>query len=66
MNAELKAMLEKLNTSELDEVLEVVSDLISNNTEEMDDDDGQPSEEKEQSDFAQDNPWPFEEEDYRY
>lgn len=63
MNAELKAMLEKLNTSELDEVLEVVSDLISIKTE---DDDGQPSEEKEQSDFAQDNPVPFEEEDYRY
>lgn len=57
MNAELKAMLEKLNTSELDEVLEVVSDLVSNNTEE---DDGQPSEEKEQSDFAQDNMVPYE------
>ena len=63
MNAELKAMLEKLNTSELDEVLEVVSDLVSMKT---DEDDGQPSEEKEQSDFAQDNPVPFEEEDYRY
>ena len=57
MNADLKAMLEKLNTSELDEVLEVVSDLVSNNTEE---DDGQPSEEKEQSDFAQDNMVPYE------
>ncbi len=63
MNAELKALLEKLNASELDEVLEVVSDLVSIKTEE---DDGQPSEEKEQSDFAQDNPVPFEEEDYRY
>lgn len=57
MTAELKAMLEKLSTSELDEVLEVVSDLVSNNTEE---DDGQPSEEKEQSDFAQDNMVPYE------
>mgnify|MGYP003435168785 FL=1 len=57
MNAELKAMLEKLNTSELDEVLEVVSDLVSIKTEE---DDGQPSEEKEQSDFAQDNMVPYE------
>ncbi len=56
MNAELKAMLEKLNTSELDEVLEVVSDLVSIKTEE---DDGQPSEEKEQSDFAQDNMVPY-------
>jgi len=60
MNADLKAMLEKLNTSELDEVLEVVSDLVSNNTEEKDSDDGQPSEEKEQSDFAQDNMVPYE------
>ncbi len=60
MNAELKAMLEKLTTSELDEVLEVVSDLVSNNTEEKDSDDGQPSEEKEQSDFAQDNMVPYE------
>lgn len=57
MNAELKAMLEKLTTSELDEVLEVVSDLVSMKTE--DDDDGQPSEEKEQSDFAQDNMVPY-------
>lgn len=57
MTAELKAMLEKLNTSELDEVLEVVSDLVSIKTEE---DDGQPSEEKEQSDFAQDNMVPYE------
>lgn len=56
MNAELKAMLEKLNTSELDEVLEVVGDLVSIKTEE---DDGQPSEEKEQSDFAQDNMVPY-------
>lgn len=56
MNAELKAMLAKLNTSELDEVLEVVSDLVSIKTEE---DDGQPSEEKEQSDFAQDNMVPY-------
>lgn len=56
MNAELKAMLEKLNTSELDEVLEVVSDLVSIKT---DEDDGQPSEEKEQSDFAQDNMVPY-------
>lgn len=56
MNAELKAMLEKLNTSELDEVLEVVSDLVSIKTEEND---GQPSEEKEQSDFAQDNMVPY-------
>ncbi len=60
MNADLKAMLEKLSTSELDEVLEVVSDLVSNNTEEKDSDDGQPSEEKEQSDFAQDNMVPYE------
>ncbi len=60
MNAELKAMLEKLTTDELDEVLEVVSDLVSNNTEEKDSDDGQPSEEKEQSDFAQDNMVPYE------
>lgn len=57
MNADLKAMLEKLSTSELDEVLEVVSDLVSIKTEE---DDGQPSEEKEQSDFAQDNMVPYE------
>ena len=56
MNAELKALLEKLNASELDEVLEVVSDLVSIKTEE---DDGQPSEEKEQSDFAQDNMVPY-------
>lgn len=60
MNADLKAMLEKLSTSELDEVLEVVSDLVSNNTEEKDSDDGQPSEEKEQSDFAQDEMIPYE------
>lgn len=60
MNAELKAMLEKLTTDELDEVLEVVSDLVSNNTEEKDSDDGQPSEQKEQSDFAQDEMIPYE------
>ncbi len=60
MNAELKAMLEKLTTDELDEVLEVVSDLVSNNTEEKDSDDGQPSEQKEQADFAQDEMIPYE------
>lgn len=62
MNAELKAMLEKLTTDELDEVLEVVSDLVSNNTEEKDSDDGQPSEQKEQADFAQDEMIPYDHE----
>ena len=60
MNAELKAMLEKLSTSELDEVLEVVSDLVSIKTE--DSDDGQPSEQKENSDFAQDDMIPYDHE----
>lgn len=59
MNAELKAMLEKLSTDELNEVLEVVSDLVSVN-EENDDDDGQPSEQEEQADFAQDEMIPYE------
>lgn len=61
MNAELKAMLEKLTTDELDEVLEVVSDLVSIKTdEESAEDDGQPSEQEEQADFAQDEMIPYE------
>lgn len=62
MSEELKAMLESLTTDELKEVQTIVNDLISIKEE----DDGQPDEMKEQSDFAQDNQVPFEEEDYRY
>jgi len=49
MSDELKAMLEGLTTDELKEVQTVVADLISIAEGE---DDGQPDEQKEQSDFA--------------
>ncbi len=51
MSEELKAMLESLTTDELREVQTVVGDLISI----AEEDDGQPDEQKEQSDFAQDD-----------
>jgi hypothetical protein len=51
MSDELKAMLESLTTDELKEVQTVVNDLISI----AEEDDGQPDEMKEQSDFAQDD-----------
>ncbi len=59
MSDELKAMLESLTTDELREVQTVVNDLISIAEEE---DDGQPDEQKEQQDFAQDEV-PFEADD---
>lgn len=59
MSDELKAMLEGLTTDELKEVQTIVNDLISIKEE----DDGQPDEMKEQADFAQDDPVPFEEDD---
>lgn len=61
MSDELKAMLESLTTDELREVQTVVNDLISVAEEE---DDGQPDEQKEQQDFANDEV-PFEAEDDR-
>jgi len=65
MNAELKKMLEKLTTSELEEVSSVVHELIEINKGTMDDeseDDGQPDDMKENSDFAKDDEIPFNEE----
>lgn len=59
MSEELKAMLEGLTTDELKEVQTIINDLISIKEE----DDGQPDEQKEQADFAQDDPVPFEEDD---
>ena len=66
MSDELKAMLESLTTDELRDVQTTIADLIAIAEESKSEDDGQPDEMKEQSDFAQDNPVPFEEEDYRY
>jgi hypothetical protein len=62
MNEELKAMLEGLTTDELKEVQTVVNDLIAI-AEESKDEDGQPDEMKEQSDFAKDDTVPYEEDD---
>lgn len=64
MNAELKKMLEKLSTSELEEVSSIVHELIEINKGTMDDeaeDDGQPDNMKEQSDFAKDDEIPYNE-----
>jgi len=58
MSDELKAMLESLTTDELKEVQTVVNDLISI----AEEDDGQPDEMKEQSDFANDEV-PYESDD---
>lgn len=66
MSEELKAMLESLTTDELRDVQTIVNDLIAIAEESKSEDDGQPDEQKEQADFAQDNQVPFEEEDYRY
>lgn len=61
MNPEIKTMLAKLSTDELTEVLDIVTDLIEINKDEKSaEDDGQPSEQKEQSDFAQDEMIPYE------
>ena len=59
MSEELKAMLEGLTTDELKEVQTIVNDLISIKEE----DDGQPDEQKEQADFAQDTNVLFDEGD---
>ena len=59
MSEELKAMLESLTTDELRDVQTIVNDLISIKEE----DDGQPDEQKEQADFAQDDTIPYEEDD---
>ena len=66
MSDELKAMLESLTTDELRDVQTTIADLIAIAEESKSEDDGQPDEQKEQADFAQDNQVPFEEEDYRY
>ena len=61
MSEELKAMLEGLTTDELRDVQTTIADLIAI-AEESKDEDGQPDEMKEQSDFAQDE-IPFTEDD---
>ncbi len=63
MNPEIKTMLAKLSTDELTEVLDIVTDLIEINKDEKSaEDDGQPSEQKEQADFAQDEMIPYDHE----
>lgn len=62
MSEELKAMLEGLTTDELRDVQTTIADLIAI-AEESKDEDGQPDEMKEQSDFAQDTNVLFDEGD---
>lgn len=63
MNASIKEALAKMTTDQLTEVLDIVTDLIEMNKEgkEMEDD-GQPSEQTEQTDFAKDDMIPYDEE----
>jgi hypothetical protein len=63
MNASIKEALAKMTTDQLTEVLDIVTDLIEMNKEgkEMEDD-GQPSEQTEQADFAKDDMIPYDEE----
>ena len=63
MSDELKAMLESLTTDELRDVQTTIADLIAIAEESKSEDDGQPDEMKEQSDFAQDDTIPYEEDD---
>lgn len=63
MSDELKAMLESLTTDELRDVQTTIADLIAIAEESKSEDDGQPDEQKEQSDFAQDDTIPYEEDD---
>ena len=62
MSEELKAMLEGLTTDELRDVQTTIADLIAI-AEESKNEDGQPDEMKEQSDFAQDTNVLFDEGD---
>lgn len=62
MSEELKAMLEGLTTDELRDVQTTIADLIAI-AEESKNEDGQPDEMKEQSDFAKDDTIPYEEDD---
>jgi hypothetical protein len=63
MNPSIKEALAKMTTDQLTEVLDIVTDLIEMNKEgkEMEDD-GQPSEQTEQADFAKDDMIPYDEE----
>lgn len=65
MSEELKAMLEGLTTDELRDVQTTIADLIAI-AEESKNEDGQPDEMKEQSDFAKDDTIPYEEDDRPY
>lgn len=63
MSDELKAMLESLTTDELRDVQTTIADLIAIAEESKSENDGQPDEMKEQSDFAKDDTVPYEEDD---
>lgn len=64
MNDELKSMLQGLTTDELAEVASFVADLIDINAEsKAAEDDGQPSFQQENADFAQDEEIPFKTDD---